>query len=348
MEEEIWKSITEYPNYEISNLGRVKNIINNNILKPCLSSSGYFRCTLVKNKINKTFLIHRLVAITFITNLENKPTVNHIDKNKLNNKLNNLEWATYKEQNCHKGKPKNKQCNTIIVERICKNTNNILQKYNSLKEASLWIIDNSLSQVNNQNYKSIISKISLVANNKQNCNTAFGFKWKYANNVNDNDNKWKKISDDIVGINNYFISNKGNIKYNCNIKNIFTTINGYYVISINSKHYYIHRLVALTFLDNSDNKEIVNHIDGNKLNNNIENLEWVTRLENSLHAINNGLIKRCKKVIQYDKNMNKLNEFKSIKDASTFLNLGKSCISDSCSGKYKTNKSAYIFRYADE
>jgi hypothetical protein len=351
---EIWKPITGYPNYEVSNLGKVKNIKTNKFLKHYLSASGYFKCTLVdNNNKNKTFLIHRLVAITFILNLENKPTVNHIDRNRLNNNLSNLEWATYKEQNIHKGKPKNIQCNTINVERICKNTNKILQKYNSLKDAAYWVINNNLSFVKNNNYKSIMSKISAVSNNKINCNTSFGFKWRYTNNINNinnnfNDEIWKKIPDEIIEKNNILISNKGKIRYNYIVKHIFTIINGYNVISINSKHYYIHRLVALTFLDNQDNKKIVNHIDGNKLNNNIENLEWVTSLENNLHAINTGLIKRCKKVIQYDKNMNKLNEFKSIKEASNCLSIGKHCIFGSCSGKYKTNKSEYIFRYADE
>lgn len=58
-----------------------------------------------------------------------------------------------------------------------------------------------------------------------------------------------------------------------------------------SKKFYIHRLVAKAFIENPLKKETVNHIDGNKLNNNVKNLEWVTQGENLLHAINNGLRK---------------------------------------------------------
>ena len=108
----------------------------------------------------------------------------------------------------------------------------------------------------------------------------------------------------------------------------------------------VHRLVALVFLPNLNNKEFVNHIDGNKSNNKLDNLEWSTCLENNLHKIKNGLSNTTKKVIQYDINMNKLNEFYSIVDASNQLNLHISTISNCCSEKTKfTRINKYIFRF---
>jgi len=68
--------------------------------------------------------------------------------------------------------------------------------------------------------------------------------------------------------------------------------NGYYAVKLGKygKKMSIHRLVALAFIDNPENKEYVNHIDGNKLNNHIDNLEWVTAKENIHHAQINGMI----------------------------------------------------------
>lgn len=71
------------------------------VLKPKVDRYGYEAVTLSKNGERKTYLVHRLVAMAFIDNPLQKETVNHIDGNKLNNSVENLEWATQKEQRAH-------------------------------------------------------------------------------------------------------------------------------------------------------------------------------------------------------------------------------------------------------
>ena len=69
-------------------------------LKPYLSKEGYYRVNLTKDSKNNLFFIHRLLAICFIDNPENKPFIDHIDRNRANNSLDNLRWVTNKE-NCN-------------------------------------------------------------------------------------------------------------------------------------------------------------------------------------------------------------------------------------------------------
>lgn len=104
---EIWKDIKGYEGlYKISSLGRVKSLARmmknrkcEEIIKvPALTNKGYYRLPLCKYGETKYFYIHRLVAEAFIPNPENKPTVDHINRNKIDNCLDNLRWATYKEQ----------------------------------------------------------------------------------------------------------------------------------------------------------------------------------------------------------------------------------------------------------
>ena len=97
MTDEIWKIITDYENYSVSNLGNIRNDKFNRILKARINRDGYLRISLCKNGIVKIFKVHRLVAITFILNIDNKRCVDHIDNNKLNNNLTNLRFATVSE-----------------------------------------------------------------------------------------------------------------------------------------------------------------------------------------------------------------------------------------------------------
>ena len=98
MEGEEWKNCPVNPKVMVSNFGRVK-YIKTNVEAAYNTTDGYLVvCIGDENNTSKTHLVHRLVAFTFLKNPENKPTVNHIDGNKQNNKLNNLEWATYSDQ----------------------------------------------------------------------------------------------------------------------------------------------------------------------------------------------------------------------------------------------------------
>lgn len=98
----------------------------------------------------------------------------------------------------------------------------------------------------------------------------------------------------IEGYNGYYlIGSDGSIKNTHKTLKTFIINSGYKAIILTRnktrKHFLLHRLVASYFLENTDNKKEVNHIDGNKLNNNVCNLEWVTSSENKLHAIDIGL-----------------------------------------------------------
>ena len=97
---EVWKKIEGFENYEVSNYGNVRNIKTNRVLKPD-DLRGYKKVLLYNNGFKKKFQIHRLVAICFIENKQNKPCVNHIDGNPSNNNVKNLEWCTYSENEKH-------------------------------------------------------------------------------------------------------------------------------------------------------------------------------------------------------------------------------------------------------
>lgn len=100
---------------------------------------------------------------------------------------------------------------------------------------------------------------------------------------------------------------------------------GYLYARTSNKNYQIHRLVASAFIDNPENKPCVNHKDGNRYNNKMNNLEWVTYIENAQHAIKNGLTKQMKKNegrIKYS-NAECLDVLNRIKDGMIYVKAGE-------------------------
>lgn len=118
---EIWKDINDYEGiYQVSNLGRVKRVTTGRILKGCKNNKEYLVVTLYKNSTQSTKKIHRLVSQAFIPNTENKPQVNHIDENKTNNMVSNLEWSTAKENSNH-GTRTDRLAKTLSIPIIATN-----------------------------------------------------------------------------------------------------------------------------------------------------------------------------------------------------------------------------------
>jgi hypothetical protein len=108
---EEWRDVPNFEGYQVSNLGKIRGIdrlcgnrpgvIKGKILKPFRNKRGYLEVNLYNNSKSTAKIIHRLVAKAFISNDFNKPQVNHIDGNKLNNEVSNLEWMSNSENQLH-------------------------------------------------------------------------------------------------------------------------------------------------------------------------------------------------------------------------------------------------------
>lgn len=179
MEKEIWKDIIGYEKlYQVSSLGRIKSLSRNasnvclkeKILKKRYDKKGYVSVSLYKDNDCKSFKIHRLVAIAFIENNENKPQVNHINGIKDDNKLENLEWVTNKENQIkawETGLQKSKKYeNNSFSKEVFQYdiNNNFIKKWNCINRAK-----------DEMKMKSI--HISGCCKGKR--KTAGGYIWKY-------------------------------------------------------------------------------------------------------------------------------------------------------------------------
>lgn len=319
-----WTIIKDYSNYKISNFGDIFSIKNDKILKVVKDLNSYLTICLTNINGRKKFFVHRLVYDNFIgikNNIDN--VIDHIDKNKQNNNIDNLREVT-KSINCY-----NKVISTQRQNKISQFT--LDGKF--IKE---W---ESLNKIN-QTLKYKISSISACCLGKY--KYSYGFIWKNMNRI-ENPDEYKQISKiDGEVFSNYRINKKGDIINKNNILLKYNIKQGYYEIELISdskkaKNIRIHKLVATTFLDNPHNYKVINHIDENKLNNHIDNLEWCTYKHNSTHSL--GI-----KINQIDiKTHDIIETFNSITDAYKKIKKTRGTnIVNVCKG---IAKSAYGFKW---
>lgn len=132
------KQIKDFENYLISKDGSIYKDITYRKLKCSIDKSGYLKIRLINKSGRKSMYLHRLLAINYISNPFNKPHINHIDGNKLNNNISNLEWCTHKENMKHAW------------------DNNLYKDYtNSIKSANESTSKEVIDLKNNIRYKSI-------------------------------------------------------------------------------------------------------------------------------------------------------------------------------------------------
>lgn len=133
------------------------------------------------------------------------------------------------------------------------------------------------------------------------------------------------------------------------LKNGYMTVHFYNYKTKMQKTVSVSRMIALTFIGTAnDIKMVVNHKDGNKLNNNVYNLEWITQKDNVVHAFNNGLTKtHASKISKFDINGNLIENYESIEDASYKHNVTRHAIIRALKGKSKTS-GGFVWKYTSD
>lgn len=153
-----WKKLPLDTRYLVSDTGLVKGL-DGRILKQATDTNGYKFVTLNNNYKQFHLSIHRAVALAFIPNPLNLPCVNHIDEDKSNNNLSNLEWCTHKQNSDHSVSKK--------VLMLDKHTEEVIMEFKSLRDANKYFGTN------------VHSSISAVCRGLPKYKTVKGYKWRY-------------------------------------------------------------------------------------------------------------------------------------------------------------------------
>ena len=261
MIDEKWLPIPGNGAYKISDHGAVQNGKGQR-LNPKPNQFGYLVVGLWSQGVARTHQVHRLVALAFLENPKGLPVVHHRDGNRANNRVENLEWATFRT---------NRQ--QQLPATTARRGRPVIQESLDGRHVKTWISAAEAAKA-----------LSTPPSNISSCcrrttNTAAGFKWRFAETADsDPDEQWKD-----VGFKGQTIraSNLGRIQTRTGHITRGTKRGNYLYVYDQA----VHRLVATAFCgEPQDGKNEVNHLDGDGENNVASNLQWADRSENMKHA----------------------------------------------------------------
>lgn len=321
MEEE-WRKTDSigFPGYEISSFGRLK--LKDGSMSECKPNpyTGYTCLSLTSSdKIHKTVKRYILVAKMFIPNPENKPSVDHIDMNRSNDRADNLRWATYSEQleNQREKTADGKRRPVLQYDGDF----NFIKRYESIKEVF------GKKKPDYTSFKTAIEDKRLYK----------GFYWRFEE-LEIEGEEWKTLTE---GCHSIEVSNMGRVRCQNGRITYGNENAGYLLFNFANKSISVHRLVMITFnpIDNYQ-KFYVNHKDRNRKNNTLVNLEWVTQKENMEHASG-------RPVLQFSREGEFIARFQSCVRAEEELIINKGAVSSCARGSLKTI-SGFRFCFEDE
>lgn len=352
--EEVWKPVFEpyHELYVVSNFGRVKNVKTGHVLAPQSDEAGYKRVPLSKNNKTVKRALDVVVAKAFIPNPFNKPTVDHKDRDPRNNNVDNLEWATRKEQS--KNRIPAKRIGYAVI-KLDVNGNEIPGSFPNTTAAA-------------KHFNVAPGLISRWIKEKRITSEGYRLEWINARERGPDlpGEEWKTVT--IEGA-TFKVSSFGRVENKQGLRGIGSNHNSGYKVIVNvpiangkKKTFLVQRVICEAFYGPppSPNHE-ANHKDLNKHNNRADNLEWLTGGANVKHAYQqlgdeHGNIKRAKPVMQFDLNDKLLYIFKSARAATAemrnipFLKVTKAmqaAITAVCRGKRKSYHE-FKWQYCDK
>ena len=310
-----WRPIVGYERYQISSTGQVKGV-HGTILKtnPSKARGGYCFVGLRRNAGDPIECknVHVLVALTFLPNLENKLQVNHINGNRADNSILNLEWATAQENALRKVHINQTSRARPIMESLADGT--MVRQWISSAAVDLGV---NSTTVRKWCHDRILIGVLL---------------YRFADCIVLPGEEWRDVEyNDVV----YHVSSKGRVRTNQGSFTFGSNFNGYRRYS--GKHILVHRLIATAFLGPPAQKDfVVNHKDGTKSNNTIENLEWSTQTENVIHAREIGANPGRSHPVRQIKPTGETVDFETFKAAGEAVGLAGTNIAHACDHPTRT------------
>jgi hypothetical protein len=316
---EEWRDVAEAPGYKVSNLGNVLGK-RGTPLTLITNQFGYKVVSPLVNGKTSTRQVHRLVAIAFIPNPDALPLVSHIDGDRLNNRVSNLEWVTPK-QNAERAVNRAEESTRRSRKVVQTFPDGHTETWGSMKEAAGEVGVTA-------------STIGLWCSGR--AADPRGHGWEFADETEalPLGEKWRRVSlaeptQEVEVPESVEVSSYGRLRLP-NGQIIRGTLKGKYY---RYRNHGVHRLVAAAFCELRPGCATVNHLDGDPANNRASNLEWTTQVLNCAHAHATGLCRR--KPVRRRSQGGTVTEYPSVREASRVTGASASNIVLACQGKLK-------------